>query len=116
MPVCFYDWHIVQRYHDEGHGLVECAKRFGFSHTAWVKAIKRGALIPTSDREFADRRRRYDWSAVQRYYDEGHTYRECKRQFGFSANSWTKAVDRGELKEATPRTSRSNRLLHFLWN
>jgi 5-methylcytosine-specific restriction endonuclease McrA len=98
MPVCFYDWSIVQRFHDEGHGMVDCVKHFGFSQTAWTKAIQRGALIPTGERDFADRRRRYDWAAVQRYYDEGHTYRECKARFGFCSESWHKAAKRGEIK------------------
>ena len=97
MPRRIYDWAEIQRYHDEGHGFVECQKRFGFSHTAWVKAIKRSQL-QSEPRPLADRRRRYDWAAIQAYYDEGHTYRECSAKFGFSAASWTKAVDRGELK------------------
>lgn len=92
-----YRWADVQRYHDAGHGFVECRRRFGFSHTAWVKAIKRGELrarpVP-----FGDRRRRYDWAAVQAYYDEGHSYRECQARFGFAAEAWSKAVKRGELR------------------
>ncbi|MGH2584808.1 MAG: HNH endonuclease [Dehalococcoidia bacterium] len=40
---------------------------------------------------------RYDWSEVQRYYDEGHTQAECRRRFGFTANSWLKAVERGSI-------------------
>lgn len=92
-----YDWKAIQAYHDKGYGFVDCQKRFGFSHTAWVKAIKRGELRST-ERIFTDRRRRYDWDAVQAYYDEGHSYRQCRRQFGFSSASWTKAVRRGELR------------------
>jgi 5-methylcytosine-specific restriction endonuclease McrA len=45
-----------------------------------------------------DRRRRYDWAAVQAYYDAGYTYRQCREKFGFCAAAWTKAVDRGELR------------------
>ncbi len=30
-----YDWTAVQAYHEEGHGFVECSKRFGFTHTGW---------------------------------------------------------------------------------
>jgi 5-methylcytosine-specific restriction endonuclease McrA len=97
MPRRIYDWAEIQRFHDEGHGFVECQKRFGVTHTAWRKAILRGELL-TEPREFRERRRRYDWSAVQAYYDEGHTYRECRAYFGFSAGSWTKAVNRRELR------------------
>jgi len=91
-----WDWSAIQRYHDEGHGFVECQHHFGFTHGAWNKAIKRGDLRAKETR-FADRRRRYDWAEVQAYYDEGHTYRECKAKFGFCAEAWTKAVRRGEL-------------------
>ena len=91
------DWTAIQRYHDEGHGFVECQKRFGFSHTAWIKAIKRGELVAKTS-PFTDRRRKYDWAAVQAYYDEGHSYRECLAKFGFNPNSWHKATVRGEIK------------------
>ncbi len=40
---------------------------------------------------------KYDWDAVQVYYDEGNSYRDCRRKFGFAADSWTKAVRRGVL-------------------
>lgn len=97
MGAVIYDWEAIQRYHAEGHGFVECQRRFGFSHTAWVKALKRGQ-IQASERRFADRRRRYDWAEVQAYYDQGHSYRECQRRFGFCAASWHKARNRGEIR------------------
>lgn len=96
MPRKLHDWAMIQLYHDEGHGFVECQKRFGFLHSAWNMAIKRGRLR-TSPRQFTDRRRRYDWAAVQAYYDEGHSYRECRAKFGFNPNSWHKARGRGEI-------------------
>src|ERR1700738_4082004 len=92
-----YDWAAVQRYYDEGHGFVECQKVYGFSHTAWVKAIRNGRrrAVPAL---FVDRRRKYNWSEVQRYYDEGHSYRQCRAKFGFNSMSWFKARARGEIK------------------
>jgi hypothetical protein len=60
MPPPRYDWNAVQRYYDEGHGFVECRRRFGFTHTAWNKAIKRQAITLTES-NFPNRRRRYDW-------------------------------------------------------
>ncbi len=97
MPRAIHDWNSVQSYHDEGHGFVEYSRRFGFCHTAWIKAINRGALRvkPT---KFADRRRRYDWAEVQLYYEVGHTYADCLTHFGFSRETWTAAIKRGELK------------------
>jgi ribosomal protein S27AE len=95
---CLYDWSAVQRYFDAGHRFVACQQAFGFSHTARVKAVKRGQLrIPTDGGILADRRRKYDWAAVQRYYDLGHSYRECRARFGFAGASWRKAVERGKL-------------------
>lgn len=101
MPRRIYDWKAIQKYHDEGHGFVACQKRFGFTHTAWVKAVKRGEL-DAGHRDFADRRRRYDWAEVQAYYDAGHSFRACQFRYGFSSMSWHKAVKRGELKPRMP--------------
>jgi 5-methylcytosine-specific restriction endonuclease McrA len=106
-----YDWSEVQRFVDEGHGFVDAQKRFGFSHTAWIKAIKREKLH-AGERPFEDRRRRYDWAAVQAYYDEGHSIRDCARHFGFCLASWTKAADRGDVR-ARPS---SKKLETVMWS
>lgn len=101
MPRRIYDWKAIQQYHDEGHGFVECQKRFGFTHTAWVKAVKRGELN-AGPRKFGDRRRRYDWAEVQRYYDAGNSFRACQSKYGFSNMTWHKAMKRGEIKPRPP--------------
>jgi hypothetical protein len=97
MPRKLHDWNSVQAYYNQGHGFTECSRRFGFTHTAWIKAIKRGKLrvVPAP---FSDRRRRYDWTEVQTFYDAGHSYRQCKAKCGFCAASWTNAVQRGAIK------------------
>jgi DNA-binding CsgD family transcriptional regulator len=41
--------------------------------------------------------RRYDWVEVQRYYDAGHSVRECQDRFGFSRQTWHAAVNRGAV-------------------
>jgi hypothetical protein len=41
---------------------------------------------------------RFDWPAIQAFYDEGHTYRECKARFGFKPATWTKAVRTGRMR------------------
>jgi len=92
-----HDWDVIQKFHDKGHGFVECSLEFGFTHTAWNKAIKRGKLRSKLTR-FPDRRRRYDWAEVQAYYDGAHSYRECKAAFGFCSAAWDKAVKRGEVR------------------
>lgn len=97
MPRKLHDWRAIQAYHDEGHGFVECSRRFGFSHTAWIKAIQRGKLRVASS-PFPDRRRKFDWAQIQDFYDRGHSYRECRERFNFCAASWTNAVQRGEIR------------------
>ena len=42
--------------------------------------------------------RRYDWAEVQRYYDEGHSVRECRERFGFANETWNSARRRGDIK------------------
>lgn len=76
---------------------VEVARRLGVSKaTISYHARRLGQPI---DGRCA---RRYDWSAVQRYYDAGHSVRECIEAFGFSSASWYEAVKRGAI---TPRAS-----------
>jgi hypothetical protein len=41
--------------------------------------------------------RRYDWRAVQRFYDDGHSVAECVARFGFSRQTWSAAVQRGAI-------------------
>ena len=54
--------------------------------------------------------RRYDWQAVQRYYDEGHSVRDCVARFGFSRQTWHAAVQRGAVV-ARPHPMPIERLL-----
>jgi hypothetical protein len=41
--------------------------------------------------------RRYDWSTVQRFYDEGHSISECVAEFGFSRATFNEARRRGDV-------------------
>ncbi len=92
-----YDWPPVLAFRETGHTIAECAQRFGFHPDAWYKAIKRGVITPAASPQNRGARLRYDWNAIQRYYDEGHTYRECRLHFGFAADSWARAVRSGRL-------------------
>lgn len=42
-------------------------------------------------------RRRYNWSEVQAYYDEGHSVNQCVAHFGFSKQTWHAAKTRGDI-------------------
>ena len=41
--------------------------------------------------------RRYAWDEIQRYYDAGHSVRECQERFGFAKAAWSGAVRRGAV-------------------
>jgi DNA-binding CsgD family transcriptional regulator/5-methylcytosine-specific restriction endonuclease McrA len=82
----------VSRLLDDGLPHSEIARQLGISK-ATVSYHAR-CLGRTIDEPSG---RRYDWAAVQRYYDSGHNSRECRRAFGFSASSWSDAVRRGAL-------------------
>jgi DNA-binding NarL/FixJ family response regulator len=41
-----YDWSAIQKAHDSGLSMRECAARFGFSKDAWHSAVRRGELVP----------------------------------------------------------------------
>ena len=49
---------------------------------------------------------RYDWAAIQRYYDDGHIGRDCIEQFGFSRGAWPMPCKRGAIVPR-PRRCRS---------
>ena len=79
----------------EGKGVKEIARMLALS-PATISYHKRRLGYPIQGRCAL----RYDWSAVQAYYDEGHTRTACQQRFGFHASSWCKAVFRGDI---TPR-------------
>jgi hypothetical protein len=45
-----YDWQEIQRAHDAGLSVRQCAARFGFSRGSWHKAVERGAIRPRDHR------------------------------------------------------------------
>ena len=54
--------------------------------------------------------RRYDWEAIQQYYDSSHTFSECMKRFGFSKCAWQEAKKRGDLT-TRPRVMTIEQLL-----
>jgi len=88
-----------------GLARAEVARALGISKaTVSYHARRLGADI---DERCA---RRYDWDAVQRFYDQGHGVRACMATFGFSAASWASAVKRGAVR-ARPSSMSINNLL-----
>ena len=75
----------------EGLTQKEIARRLGVTPPTVAYHVRRLG-IPAGHS-----RRRYDWAAVQAYYDAGHSVRECADRFGFSTWSWHQAVKRGAI-------------------
>lgn len=76
----------------QGLSRREVADRLGLSKaTVSYHARRLGEPI---DERFA---RRYDWPAIQAYYDEGHSPAECRERFGCSIPAWQDARRRGAL-------------------
>lgn len=82
----------VARMLGQGISRAEIARRLGLSKaTVSYHAHRLGA--PVDERPA----RRYDWAAVQAYYDAGHGVRACQEYFGFSKQAWNAAVRRGAV-------------------
>jgi DNA-binding CsgD family transcriptional regulator len=77
---------------NDGVNRAEIARRIGVSK-ATVSYHARRLGAPIDDRC----RRRYDWTAVQHYYDLGHSIRECAAAFGCTTSTFTDAVKRGDI-------------------
>jgi hypothetical protein len=76
----------------QGMSCSAIAKKLGLSRST-VSYHARRLGRPVDERGA----RRYDWQQVQRFYDRGHSVRECIAQFGFSRQTWHAAVQRGAI-------------------
>jgi hypothetical protein len=83
----------VERLFEAGRTQAEIARELGITKATVAYHARRIGLPP--DERF---NRRYDWAAVQRYYDEGHSVRDCIAHFGFSSASWFDAAKRGAVR------------------
>ena len=85
---------------EAGHTRAEIARTLGVTKaTVSYHARRLGAEI---DERCA---RRYDWSAIQRFHDEGHSVCECRLRFGVSGGAWHDAKRRGDLVSRPARLS-----------
>jgi hypothetical protein len=92
----------------QGLSIAEIAADIGVvKSTVCYHARKLG--VP-GDSRFA---RRYNWSEIQRYYDEGHSIRECAKHFGFAVDSWHRAVRCG-LLTSRPAAAPLSMALHHV--
>ena len=82
----------VERLLRDGLPRAEIARRLGIGKATVSYHARR--LGHTVDRRCA---RRYDWAAVRRYYEAGHSVDQCVAVFGFSRHTWHAAVRRGDV-------------------
>jgi hypothetical protein len=92
---------------DQGLTPAEIARRLGISAPAVCHHTR--ALGYDGDERF---RRRYDWAAVQSYYDEGRSAAECREHFGFAKASWDSAVKDGRITPRAAATPIADLLVH----
>jgi hypothetical protein len=93
-----FDWAAMQAYIDLGNGFLKCRAQFGIAHATWAKALRSGDIaVDTAGKPYADANKRYDWPAVQAYYDTGVSYRKCRAHFGFTYATWARAVRTGRI-------------------
>lgn len=83
---------LVAELLSQGISRAEIAARLGIAKSTVSYHARQ--LGDAMDERFA---RRFDWPLVQRYYDAGHSVRECMRVFGFSTWSWQQAARRGAI-------------------
>lgn len=101
-----FDWEKMQAAIDSGAGYNRCHQDFGIAHATWAKAIRLGSIrVDPSSKTNLGARKRYNWSAIQRYYDDGNSYRRCMEEFGFTPAAWAKAVRKGKLRARARRLS-----------
>ena len=83
---------LVSRMLAEGHSRGEIAAALSLSKST-VSYHARRLGHPVDERGA----RRYDWTAVQAYYDDGNSVADCVMHFGFSRQTWSAAVRRGAI-------------------
>jgi AcrR family transcriptional regulator len=77
---------------EQGRSLRQIAAELGVSRSTVCYHLRRLGHAP--DERF---NRRYDWAAVQAYYDAGHSITACQERFGFSRETWNAARLRGDV-------------------
>ena len=89
----------VRKLLTQGLTKAEVARQLGI-RKGTVSYHARRIGLPVDERAA----RRYDWSAIQRYYDEGHSVRDCVKTFGFTHQTWQAALSRGAVVTRPQKT------------
>lgn len=76
-----------------GWTKAEVARELGIAKSSVSRHAALAGL--QTDERFA---RRYDWPAVQRFYDDGHSITDCCDEFGFNRATFNAARIRGDVR------------------
>jgi DNA-binding CsgD family transcriptional regulator len=82
----------VRRHLEAGLSRAETARALGVTKQTVTYHARR--LGFGADSRFAGR---YDWKAIQAFYDQGHSIRECCTAFGCTVGAWHDAKKRGAI-------------------
>jgi Bacterial regulatory protein, arsR family len=88
----------VEALREQGRSATSIAAELGIGKSTVCYHLRRLG-VPPDDRC----NRRYDWDAVQRFYDEGHGVTACLDHFGMTRASFVPAVRRGAVRTRPQR-------------
>jgi HNH endonuclease/Bacterial regulatory protein, arsR family len=88
----------VEALREQGRSATSIAAELGIGKSTVCYHLRRLG-VPSDDRC----NRRYDWDAVQRFYDEGHGVAACIEHFGMARASFVAAVRRGAVRTRPQR-------------
>jgi len=107
-----HNWSLIQKAHDEGATWRELQSAFGVGFSSLANATRRGDFSSRSAseawrvarekcRKVSGKRIRatkYNWDLIQKFHDEGGTWREARSAFGVTMGAISKAVKRGDFR------------------
>ena len=102
-----YNWKQIQSYYDSGNSLNEVRKKFGMSYRTFELARKRGQFKTRTKKQAAliakargrnQPNYKYDWKLIQKFYDQGNSWRDVQRRFGMTHRTIQKAIRSGRFK------------------
>jgi 5-methylcytosine-specific restriction endonuclease McrA len=116
-PLPDVDWLAVQAFRDGGHTVDDVLREFQISGCDWRKARLAELVNPWQTVPGRRRVDEPDWTAIQAYYDVGHTRDECLRKFRIAGSLWLRGIREGLLKNRSKLFERPTiETLHLFTN
>jgi hypothetical protein len=90
--------HAVAALREQGWSATRIAAELGVGKSTVCYHLRRLGEAPDTRCN-----RRYDWEAVQRFYDDGNSVNQCLAHFGMSRAAFVAAVRRGAVRTRPQR-------------